>query len=286
MEALRESYPPLFRRHARRPRLTRLLDESTAQAILITAPAGYGKTTLAAEWVQGREDVVWYRATSGSADVAAFSAGLADVVAPLVPGASDRLKQRLRVADAPERAARPLAEILSEDLKGWPKGGLLIIDDYQLVADSTPVEEFMDWLLILTPAVRVLVTTRRRPAWASARRILYGEITEVDRGQLAMTTDEAALVLAGRSTKDVHTLVDQAEGWPALIGLAALSATQEIPTERLADALYRYFAEEVLRGEPKNVVRFLLIASVSPEIDRAATEELLGTDRLGRSLVI
>jgi LuxR family maltose regulon positive regulatory protein len=279
MEALRESYPPLFRRHARRPRLTRLLDASTAQAILITAPAGYGKTTLAAEWVQGRENVVWYRATSGSADVAAFSVGLADVVAPLVPGASDRLKLRLRVADAPERAARPLAEILSEDLKGWPKGGLLIIDDYQLVADSAPVEEFMDWLLILTPVVRVLVTTRRRPTWASARRILYGEITEVDRRQLAMTTDEAALVLAGRSTKDVHTLVDQAEGWPALIGLAALSATQEIPTERLADALYRYFAEEVLRGEPKNVVRFLLIASVPPEIDRAATEELLGTEQ-------
>ena len=48
MEALRESYPPLFRRHARRPRLTRLLDANTAQTILITAPAGYGKTTLLA----------------------------------------------------------------------------------------------------------------------------------------------------------------------------------------------------------------------------------------------
>ena len=139
MEALRESYPPLFRRHARRPRLTRLLDANTAQTILITAPAGYGKTTLAAEWVQGRDDVVWYRATSGSADVAAFSAGLADVIAPLVPGVGDRLKQRLRVADTPERAARPLAEIFSEDLEGWPPDALLIIDDYHLVVDSGPV---------------------------------------------------------------------------------------------------------------------------------------------------
>ncbi len=278
MEALRESYPPLFRRHTRRPRLTRMLDASTAQTILVTAPAGYGKTTLATEWVQGRDDVVWYRATSGSADVAAFSAGLSDVMAPLVPGVGDRLKQRLRVADTPERAARPLAEILSEDLETWPPYALLIIDDYHLVVDSAPVEEFMDWLLMLTPALHVLVTARRRPKWASARRILYGEITEIDRGQLAMTTDEAALVLDGRSTEEVQALVQQAEGWPALIGLAALSATHELPTERVSEALYRYFAEEVVRRETSDVEKFLLIASITAPIDLGAAEELLGEE--------
>jgi ATP/maltotriose-dependent transcriptional regulator MalT len=284
MEALRESYPPLFRRHARRPRLTRVLDANTAQTILVTAPAGYGKTTLAAEWVQGRDDVVWYRATSGSADVAAFSAGIADVMAPLVPGVGDRLKQRLRVADTPERLARPLAEILSEDLESWPADALLIIDDYHLVVDSAPVEEFMDWLLTLTPALQVLVTARRRPKWASARRILYGEITEIDRGQLAMTTEEAALVLDGRSTEEVQALVQHAEGWPALIGLAALSATHELPTERVSEALYRYFAEEVVRGEATDVERFLRIASVPAVIDPAVAEQLLGGEAAGAIL--
>jgi len=115
--AVETVHPPLFRRHARRPRLTRLLDESRAQAIVITGPAGYGKTTLATEWLQGREDVFWYRATNASADVAAFSSGLADLISSLLPGAGDRLKQRLRVADTPERAARPLAELLAEDLE-------------------------------------------------------------------------------------------------------------------------------------------------------------------------
>jgi LuxR family transcriptional regulator, maltose regulon positive regulatory protein len=276
MEALRESYPPLFRRHARRPRLTRMLDASTAQTILVTAPAGYGKTTLATEWVQGRDDVVWYRATSGSADVAAFSAGLADVMAPLVPGVGDRLKQRLRVADTPERAARPLAEILSEDLETWPPDALLIIDDYHLVVDSAPVEEFMDWLLMLTPALHVLVTARRRPKWASARRILYGEITEIDRGQLAMTTDEAALVLDGRSTEEVQALVQHAEGWPALIGFVALSATHELPTERVSEALYRYFAEEVVRGLTQEEAGFMLRASVPARLDERVSRTVLG----------
>ena len=112
--AVETVHPPLFRRHARRPRLTRVLDESAAQAMLFIAPAGYGKTTLAQEWVQGRENVIWYRATSASADVAAFSAGLSDVFAEVVPGAGERLKQRLRVADRGLREG-VLVELMVED---------------------------------------------------------------------------------------------------------------------------------------------------------------------------
>jgi LuxR family maltose regulon positive regulatory protein len=272
-------HPPLFRRHARRPRLTRLLDESTAQAIVITAPAGYGKTTLATEWLQGRDKVLWYRSTSASADVAAFSAGLSDVIGELLPGTGERLKQRLRVADTPERAARPLAELLADDIKAWPKGALLVVDDYQLVADSAPVEDFFDWLLTLSSQLRVLVMGRRRPRWASARRVLYGEITELGRDQLAMNAEEAARVLGGdRSSDSVQALVRQAEGWPALIGLAALTASREIPTERVSEALYRYFAEEVVRGEAPEVQRFMLLASVPATVDARIARDVLGVE--------
>jgi LuxR family maltose regulon positive regulatory protein len=244
---------------------------------VITAPAGYGKTMLATEWLQGRERVIWYRATSASADVAAFSAGLADVMAELLPGIGERLKQRLRVSDTPERAARPLAELLSEDLADWPADALLVIDDYHLVADSAPVEDFFDWLLTLAPQLRVLATSRRRPRWASARRILYGEITEIGRDQLAMNADEASRVLGDdRSSESVRALVTQAEGWPALIGLAALSASREIPTERVSEALYRYFAEEVVRREAPEVERFMLLASVPATVDARVAREVLG----------
>ena len=140
-----------------------------------------------------------------------------------------------------------------------------MVDDYHLVIDSAPVEEFMDWLLTLAP-IRLLVTTRRRPGWASARRTLYGEITEITKDQLAMTNDEAARVLEGRSTEAVRTLVAQAQGWPALIGLAALSETAEIPIERVSEELFRYFAEEVFRQEPPDVQHFMLVASVPSTI--------------------
>src|SRR4029453_5307448 len=119
---------------------------------------GYGKTTLVTEWLQGKDGAVWYRATSASADLAAFSAGLTDVLAALVPNAGERLKQRLRVADTPERAARPLAELLAEDLAQWPDDALLIVDDYHLVAESAAVEDFFDWLLTLARQLRVVAT--------------------------------------------------------------------------------------------------------------------------------
>ena len=159
-----------------------------------------------------------------------------------------------------------LAEVLAEDLADWPEGALLAIDDYHLVAESAPVEEFVDWLLTLAP-LRLLVTTRTRPAWASARRLLYGEVLEVTAEQLAMTQAEAASVLDDRSGEAVRTLVAQAQGWPAVIGLAALSASADLPEARISDALYRYFAEEVFRREPADVQRFMLTASVAPTID-------------------
>lgn len=259
----------LFRQHVPRPRLTRLLDECTAQAIVISAPAGYGKTVLATEWLQGKEQVAWFRATASAADLAAFSVGIAEAVEPLVPGAAERLTKRVRVGESPTRAVRPLAELLAEDLNEWPDGALLAIDDYHLVAESAPVEEFVDWLLTLAP-LRLLVTTRVRPAFASARRLLYGEIIEITAEQLAMTQEEAASVLDGRSGETVRALVAQAQGWPALIGLAALSASSELPEARISDALYRYFAEEVFRREPPDVQRFMLMASVPPSIEARA----------------
>lgn len=268
---------PLFRRHARRPRLTGLLDEAKAQSILVTAPAGYGKTTLAKEWLQGRDDVVWYHATSGSADVGAFSAGLAEAVAPLVPGAGARVRQRLRVGDATERLARPLAELLAEDLEQWPDEGILVLDDYHFLTESTPVEDFVDRLLTLVP-IRVLVTSRRRPAWATARRFLYGEVVEIGRDQLAMNDEEAGRVLEGRSTEAVRALVRQAEGWPALIGLASRSEELEFPTGKVSESLFRYFAEEVLRQEPPEVQRFMLLASVGWSVNVRLARDVLAFD--------
>ena len=273
----------LFRRHVRRPRLTALLDDSAAQTILIVAPAGYGKTTLATEWLEGRESVAWYRATESSDDLAAFSVGIAEAIESIVPDAATTLQQRVRVAEHSEKLARRLAELLAEKLVDWPEEARLVLDDYQLVGESPAVEEFVDWLLTLSP-IRLVVTSRRRPSWASARRVLYGEVTEITRAELAMTQEEAGLVLGTEPDASVEALVQGAEGWPAVIGLAALSAIREMPSERVSDALFRYFAEEVLKREAPEIRQVLMAASILPstplEMLRALVPSLLSEEVL------
>ena len=76
------------RRIIERPRLTRLLDESQGRIKMLVAPAGYGKTTLARQWLADKQ-AVWYTATPASADVAALAAGLSEAVSRVVPGAGE-----------------------------------------------------------------------------------------------------------------------------------------------------------------------------------------------------
>ncbi|MBD0290254.1 MAG: hypothetical protein ICV74_03275, partial [Thermoleophilia bacterium] len=265
--------PPLFRHHVRRPRLTRLLDETSAQAIVVVAPAGYGKTTLAAEWAQERDGVAWYQATTASADVSAFSLGIGIAIREILPGAGARLEQRTRIPAAPDTAARALAEVLAPDLAAWPPDARLVIDDYHLVMGSRFVERFVDRLLTLSP-LRVLALSRQRPGWASARRILYGELLELTMSELAMDRDETASVLAFRGDEQASHLARAAGGWPALIGLAALAPPHAVPAGRLREKLYQYFADEVLRGEEPAIQRFLLCASVLATLTRETCEEI------------
>src|SRR3954447_17395124 len=114
-------------RRVRRPRLTGLLDASEARVIALVAPAGYGKTTLAREWLEGRP-AAWMRPTPASADVAAFSVELADAAAKIVPGVATSLRRRL--AGGGGVPARELASVLAEGLADWPMHAWLAIDDY------------------------------------------------------------------------------------------------------------------------------------------------------------
>jgi LuxR family maltose regulon positive regulatory protein len=247
-----------------RPRLTRLLDEARAPAVLLVAPPGYGKTILVREWAEGRKHVVWYRATAASADLATLSVAVAEAIEPLVPGTSARLRQRVREGVG-EDWARVLAEFLAPALEDWPADGVLVIDDYHLVQASRPAEELVDWLLTMTP-LRLVVTTRTRPSWASARRVLYGDVVEIDRSQLAFTDDEAREVLGGLSAPEARAAITSAQGWPALVTLAALTGG-ETPERFAGDALYRYLADEVLQKESPDVQRFMTVASVPLTLD-------------------
>ncbi len=260
----------------RRPRLTRLLDDADARVLMLVAPAGYGKTTLAREWVSER-DHVWYRGTRGTADVAALIAGLSETIRGTVPDAGKRTVARMRGAGTPEADVAILADLFAEDLSAWPHDLWLVFDDYQFAMEAQAPERFIDLLLRKTQ-IRLLLTSRKRPHWASARRLLYGEIYELGRNDLAMDHGEAAAVLSHREGAPSAGLVALSEGWPAVIGLAAFAAGFDLPDGTLPDALYEYFADELYREASPVAQQGLGRLAEAPALSNEVIQLLLGED--------
>ena len=135
---------------------------------------------------------------------------------------------------------------MAEDLRDWPTGTWLVIDDYQALSSSSAAETFIESLAGQLSAP-VLITSCDRPLWISARDVLYGNVFELGKSALAMTHSEAAAILGESANGDSFSgLVALAEGWPAVIGLASLvsgsvaSSSGEVP-----ETLYEFFASEL-----------------------------------------
>jgi LuxR family maltose regulon positive regulatory protein len=266
------------RRIIRRPRLTSILDDSTAQVRILIAPAGYGKTTLAREWLdEPKRRDIWYRGTPASADVAALSAGIAEAASEIIPGAGKRMRDRLPATGHPEDDVAILAELFAEDVQDWPADAWLAFDDYQFAMESPASEHFVDLLTQQTP-MQILITSRRRPNWATARRILYGEILEIDRRALAMEDSEAHAVL-GRKDRSTDELIARARGWPAVLGLAAMTEEFVLPPEDLPATLHAYFAEEVFQAADPRTAKDLAGLAIAPVISPQLVTTICGASR-------
>lgn len=266
------------RRHIiKRPRLARLLNESEARVLLLVAPAGYGKTTLAREWLSSANAnaIAWYRTDGASGDVVALATGLADALTAATRASQHRLAARLS-SGGPSPDADSLAALIAEPLGRARQDVLLVVDDYHRAA-SVDAERLVERLIDLT-GIRVLITSRSRPSWATARRLLYGQIYELGREMLAMDQDEAARVLSHAGQQPLPGLVALAAGWPAVIGLAAASDSVNLPENFLADTLYEFFAEEVVQSLPQEVREALHVLAIAPAITPGVVRALLHRD--------
>ncbi len=210
-----------------RPRLIARIEEGGGARIsVLAAPAGYGKTTLARQWSQRQAGpVAWYRTTRASGDVALLAVQLDDLlasIAPELPREPEKVASIASVNASPAPLGRAILrtfETLSQDV-------LLVVDEWE-AAGTDEAEELLS-MLVEGLEIRFLVTTRTRPDWFTPRLEVYGEGLEIGVDELTMTDEEAAQVLtavgavAGRAR-----LMRTAEGWPAVLGLAALSGDVE-----------------------------------------------------------
>jgi LuxR family transcriptional regulator, maltose regulon positive regulatory protein len=273
MVELEEHKATLASRHIiERPRLTRLLDETTARVIMLVAPAGYGKTTLARQWLAKRPHV-WYAARPASADLAALGTDVIAIAEKSVPDVGSRLRSWLYAQRGLGDAVR-VADLLVGDLSGWPEQMWFAIDDYQLL---TPDAEHVIDRIRTIPNISLVITSRRRPVWCSSRDILYGDVFEVGAEKLKMNDAEAAAVLGSVDPAAAQDFIELAEGWPAIIGLASF-ADAPLTTDRdeLPPELHSYIAEELFASLAPNVREKLAQLSLLSSISLIRAAQLLG----------
>ena len=191
---------------------------------MLIAPAGYGKTTLAEQWVarDGRVGI-WYTARSASTDVAALALGIARAATAIIDDADHRLREHLRALPAPAENVQTLAEILSEDLAAWPANAWLVLDDYHEITPEPKAEDFVEALVALSP-VQFLIASRVRPRWVASKRCDVRRLSSRLGNRHSQWTMRRLRPCSwvGRSDRR-RGLVALAHGWPAVIGLASVS---------------------------------------------------------------
>jgi len=262
------------RRTIERPRLIKMLDECEARVILLLAPAGYGKTTLARQWAKTLNGAIWVTLTPAHRDLARFAEDVAAGIDNLGGNASRFIGEYLRARSNPQRAARDIGLALAEQLDA-ARVQWLIFDDYHDVNESPELAELISVIEDRSQA-RLLVASRVRPAWAAHRRVLYREVEQIDREDLAMNEDESKLVLGRRP--DLEVLVSQAEGWPAVLGLAVGTGRIRLPGGVMPAELYAFIAEELYQSVPETLRQQLLRLALAPELTQDAMSELLDQD--------
>jgi LuxR family maltose regulon positive regulatory protein len=241
----------------------------------MSAPAGFGKTTLLTDWLSEPSDrdrrVAWLSLDATDIEPAAFWTYVAAALESAVPSIGETAAELLGFSPVPmDRVLSTLLNELAETLDEiW-----LILDDYHHVDDRDVGQAVAFFLEHLPAHVHVVLSTRADPDLPLARWRVRGELVEIRAADLRFTPEEAAAYLAAATGldlagEDVAVLEEGTEGWIAALQLAALSLqgrpdVSSFITRFAGDDRYivDYLIEEVLAHQPKAVRAFLLQSAV------------------------
>ena len=261
--------PRLRRDLVPRPRLSERLSRGAESALtLVSAPAGFGKTTLLTEWLaaapaDGRS-VAWLSLDQRDNDPALFWTYL---VAALQTAADGVGASALSLLQSPPSPMEEVLATLLNDLHAVSNDVVLVLDDYHVI-EARDVQDGMAFLLEhLPPQIHLVIAGRADPALPLARLRGRGELVEIRAADLRFTADEAAAYLNGSmglvlTAQDVDALEGRTEEWIAALQLAALSLQGRDDVAGFiagfaGDDRYivDYLVEEVLQRQPAPVRR-------------------------------
>jgi len=257
-----------------RPRLVDRLNEGLHRKLtLISAPAGFGKTTLLSAWVARCDwQVAWLSLDESDNDATRFLIYLVAAVRTIAPTIGEGVLGALQSPQPPPTESS-LTALLNE-VSTVPDNFVLVIDDYHVI-DAQPVDAALSFLLEhLPPQMRLVLASREDPQLPLARLRGGGQLSELRVTDLRFTLSEAAGFLnqamgLNLSEQDINTLESRTEGWIAGLQLAALSLHGHPDATSFVQSfsgshrfVLDYLLEEVLQRQPDSVQTFLLRTSI------------------------
>ena len=298
--------PPPRSKAVLRPRLIERLNEgvfSGRKLTLISASAGFGKTTLVSEWIAGCErPVAWLSLDEGDNDITRFLTYLVTALQTIAANIGEEVLGALQSPQPP-----PIESILTaliNEITNIPdnpstggaklpqsgRGFILVLDDYHII-DSKPVDNALTFLLEHLPSqMHLVIATREDPHLPLSRLRVRGQLTELRAADLRFTPSEAAeflnqVMVLNLSAEDIASLETRTEGWIASLQLAALSMQGH--SSRDATSFIKsfsgshrfvldYLVEEVLRQQSESVRSFLLRTSILDRMYGPLCDVVLG----------
>jgi LuxR family maltose regulon positive regulatory protein len=282
--------PPPRPKVVLRPRLIERLNEGLSagrKLTLISAPAGFGKTTLVSEWIAVCErPVAWLSLDEGDNAPTGFLAYLVAALQTIAANIGAGVLAALQSPQPP--STESILTALLNEITTIPDHFILVLDDYHVI-DSKPVDEALSFLLEhLPPRMHLVVTTREDPHLPLARLRARGQLTELRAADLRFTPSEAAdflnLVMGlNLSEKDIAALETRTEGWIAGLQLAAISMQGHQDTASFIKSftgshhfVLDYLVEEVLGQQPESIQIFLLHTSILDRLCGPLCDAVLG----------
>ncbi len=266
--------PPRPAQDITRPHLVQLLEDGLNRKLtLVCAAAGFGKSTLLAQWTQDCPyPSAWLSLDEEDRDPSRFLEYLLGALQVISSTVGAGLAAMLR--SSPPATAETVLTLLLNQLSNMPGRFVLVLDDHHLAA-SKPVNEVLAFLLDHMPAqLHLVVASREVPDLPLGRLRVQGQLTEIRHEQLRFTLDEASAffnqgLAAGLSKTQIQALEARTEGWIAGLKLAALSLHHHKDAETFIASftgshrfVQDYLIEEVLQQQSPHVQSFLLRTSV------------------------
>jgi LuxR family maltose regulon positive regulatory protein len=276
--------PPPRAKIVLRPRLIEQMNDglhSGRKLTLISASAGFGKTTLVSEWIAscGRS-IAWLSLDEGDNDPTRFLTYLVSALQTIAANIGEGMLSALQSPQPP-----PIESILTtlvNEITAIADNFIFVLDDYHII-DSKPVDNVLIFLIEhLPPQMHLVITTREDPDLPLARLRARGQLTELRAADLRFTPAEAAEFLNQAmslqlSAEDIAALETRTEGWITGLQLAALALQGSLPmqghasrdTSRFIQSftgshrfVLDYLVEEVLQRQPEHIRSFLLQTSI------------------------